>query len=110
MFKKGIKGGFAEGPKVLGLKGGFAAGPKSSLELGGLGGAQGMAQGGLKGGLKGWLKGGFAEGRKSWGLGGLRRRPSVELGGLRGRWRDGSRFKVGLRGGLRLKGWLKGLR
>ena len=72
MFKKGIEGGFAEGPKVLGLKGGFAEGLKSSVELGGLRGASGMAQGGLKGGLKGWLKGwptgGFAEGRKSSGL------------------------------------------
>ena len=45
MFKKGIEGGFAEGPKVLGLKGGFAEGLKSSVELGGLRGASGMAQG-----------------------------------------------------------------
>ena len=69
-----------------------------------------MAQGGLKGGFKGWRKGGFAEGRKSWGLRGPSPKawPSVELGCLRGRWRDGSRLKVGLRGGLRLKGWLKG--
>ena len=50
MFKKGIKGGFAEGPKVLGLKGDFAEGLKSSVELGGLRGARGMAQG-ISGGL-----------------------------------------------------------
>ena len=59
MFKKGIEGGFAEGPKVLGLKGGFAEGLKSSVELGGLRGASGMAQGGLRVGLRGGLRAGL---------------------------------------------------
>ena len=78
-LKGWLKGGFAEGRRSWGLRGpsrrlevfGRRGGSRVSLR-GGLGVAQG-AKGGPSRQVSGGLKGGFAEGRRSCGLGGIER-------------------------------------